>query len=90
MWIVEVLGDSDVVVHRYYLKVIDGSTYVPITSYLLNIDLLDLICLYVRVPFVRWADPSAIASALLLIRVYLVSMQRCDWRSSRDHCTWWT
>ncbi len=30
MWIVEVLGDSDIVVHRYYLKVIDGSTYVPI------------------------------------------------------------
>ena len=29
MWIVEVLGDSDVVVHRYYLKVIDGSTYEP-------------------------------------------------------------
>jgi len=32
MWIVEVLGDSDIVVHRYYLKVIDGSTYVPILS----------------------------------------------------------
>ena len=24
MWIGEVLGDSDVVVHRYYLKVIDS------------------------------------------------------------------